>query len=62
VIDRVILFRGVSFRFEGVDHRPISEFTSDAHGYLVIAGFNPATHVFLHEIPGSRDARPGMVE
>src|SRR6476619_5507181 len=31
MIARVVLFRGVSFRFEGVDHCPISELTSDAH-------------------------------
>jgi hypothetical protein len=38
MIDRIVLFRGVSFRFEGVNHRPISELTSDAHGYPVMAG------------------------
>jgi hypothetical protein len=38
MIDRVILFSSVSLRFEGVDHRPVSELTSDAHGYPVMAG------------------------
>jgi len=27
-----------------------------------MAGLVPAIHALLHEIPGSRDARPGMVE
>jgi len=27
-----------------------------------MAGLVPAIHAVLHEIPGSRDARPGMVE
>jgi hypothetical protein len=31
-------------------------------GYSVMAGLDPAIHVFLHEIPGPRRARPGMVE
>jgi len=31
-------------------------------GYSVMAELVPAIHALLHEIPGSRDARPGMVE
>jgi len=27
-----------------------------------MAGLVPAIHAMLHEIPGSREARPGMVE
>src|SRR5262245_14443745 len=30
--------------------------------HSVMAGLVPAIHALLHKIPGSRDARPGMVE
>ena len=52
-----LFLRRAAFRLERVEHAQVSEFAGDAHhGYPVMPS------VLLYEIPGSRDARPGMVE